>query len=408
MKKIVLANATIKNGNMGCVALCVSAIAIITRLFKEVGEECEIYLPDSGFVCSGKMSYRTGTETYSFYSCDYYLGLTVKDFVKRLRNFVTERKDYNLFFKNADYILDIGQGDSFSDIYGLNRFRRIDRIHKIAKYLHKPYCLLPQTIGPFSDVKVRKEAKRSILNSTLCLARDKQSLDYVNRQFDHNKNVCECIDVAFFLPYQTIKHESGYIHVGINVSGLLWNGGYSQNNQFGLNNNYQETIHGLINYFLKLPHVKIHLVPHVVAADRGIENDYEISYELWREYNNPNLILAPFAFGPVEIKSYISGLDFFMGARMHATIGAFSSGVPVVPMAYSRKFNGLFEETLDYHFMTDLKTQTEEGVMTTIVEAFNKRAELKEIIKNRMNTIVKEREQLLYNELRKFFEIEKL
>ena len=31
-----------------------------------------------------------------------------------------------------------------------------------------------------------------------------------------------------------------------------------------------------------------------------------------------------------------------MGARMHACIAAFSSGVPVVPMAYSRKFEGLF------------------------------------------------------------------
>ena len=79
----------------------------------------------------------------------------------------------------------------------------------------------------------------------------------------------------------------------------------------------------------------MHLIPHVVEGERGIENDYEVSYEIWRKYNNPNLILAPFALGPIEIKSYIAGMDFFMGARMHATIGHFLLVVPVIPMAYS-------------------------------------------------------------------------
>ena len=40
---------------------------------------------------------------------------------------------------------------------------------------------------------------------------------------------------------------------------------------------------------------------------------------------------------------------------MHATIGATSSGVPVIPVAYSRKFNGLFD-TLQYPFYIDAKS----------------------------------------------------
>ena len=39
---------------------------------------------------------------------------------------------------------------------------------------------------------------------------------------------------------------------------------------------------------------------------------------------------------------------------MHACIAAFSAGVPVVPMAYSRKFNGLFG-TLGYKRVADCK-----------------------------------------------------
>lgn len=39
---------------------------------------------------------------------------------------------------------------------------------------------------------------------------------------------------------------------------------------------------------------------------------------------------------------------------MHSTIGALSSGVPVIPVAYSRKFNGLYE-TLQYPYIIDAK-----------------------------------------------------
>ena len=62
----------------------------------------------------------------------------------------------------------------------------------------------------------------------------------------------------------------------------------------------------------------------------------------------PRAIVAPAFRTPVEAKSYIAGMDFFAGARMHACIAAVSSGVPVYPLAYSRKFNGLFVETLGY------------------------------------------------------------
>ena len=74
-------------------------------------------------------------------------------------------------------------------------------------------------------------------------------------------------------------------------------------------------------------------------------------------------------------------------------------------VAYSRKFNGLFEDTLDYHYMTDLKKQAADEVLSTIKDAFEKRSELKDIIHNRMSTTVKEREQLLYDDLRKFFSL---
>lgn len=402
---IILANAPINNGNRGCVALSITAMSIIDEILSEANVDYDIYLPDSLWQDCITKKYLVDDFSITYTPCRYYKALNRKDNIKLKINHLLGRYNYKKVFQTADFILDIGQGDSFADIYGIERFKMIDRIHVIANELHKPYCMLPQTIGPFSNKEIKDKADKSIANAALCMARDKQSYEYVNKNVPSQTTIKEYIDVAFFMPYSKMEFDRNYIHIGLNISALLWNGGYTRNNQFGLRDDYKYVVRSIIDYFLSLPSTKVHLVPHVVERERSIENDYEVSYDLWREYNNSNLMIAPFALGPIEIKSYISGLDFFMGARMHATIGAFSSGVPVVPMAYSRKFNGLFEDTLDYHYMADLKTQTSDEVIETVMIAFEKRAELQEIIKYRNQTIIKEREQLMYSELRKFFNL---
>ena len=157
---------------------------------------------------------------------------------------------------------------------------------------------------------------------------------------------------------------------------------------------------------IKKDNVILHFIPHVVLQERNVENDYEVSYELYREYKSDRIVLSPFFLGPVEAKNYISGLDFFIGARMHATIAAFSSGVPVVPMAYSRKFNGLYTDTLDYNCLVDLKNDTETTVLNTVMAAFERREQLKVEILSRLEGVVKEKKKQLYQHLTEFFQLE--
>lgn len=58
---------------------------------------------------------------------------------------------------------------------------------------------------------------------------------------------------------------------------------------------------------------------------------------------------------------------------MHACIAAYSSGVPVVPMAYSRKFQGLFG-ALCYGRVIDCLTSNNEDAMKALELAFEDRA----------------------------------
>lgn len=403
---IILANAPINNGNRGCVALSITSIYIIHKLLKGNNISYKLYLPDSQFGDNLEHEININGEAIRYYDCSYSIGCTKKESFKIfLKNILKNRLNPNKIFKKADYIFDIGQGDSFADIYGEHRFCLIDRIHLLARKYKKNYCILPQTIGPFKNDNIKKKANKSIAKASLCMARDRQSYNYILKNVPKQKNVHECVDVAFFMPYKKIEQDPHYTHVGINISALLWNGGYTRNNQFGLKCNYQVIVREIINYFLSFTNIKVHLIPHVVLGERNIENDYEVSYEIWREYNNPNLLLAPFALGPIEIKSYIAGMDFFVGARMHATIGAFSSEVPVVPMAYSRKFNGLFLDTLQYHAMVDMKEQNSNEILTLIKKAFEKRKELKADIEQRMRGVVAEKKHLLNTKLSLLFNL---
>ena len=62
---------------------------------------------------------------------------------------------------------------------------------------------------------------------------------------------------------------------------------------------------------------------------------------------------------------------------MHACIAAFSSGTPVVPVAYSRKFSGLFG-MLDYKWMVPVTGTDTDTALAFIHDCLQRRGELAE------------------------------
>lgn len=404
---IILANAPVKNGNRGCVALSLSTLYIIDKILNGRNIPHTFYLPQSGYDKKEEHTIKVGEITLKFVSLMDITPLTVKQYVKNLIKYLAKWKEYQAtkkVYKEADFILDIGQGDSFADIYGKSRFDWIFSQYQLGMKLKKTYCILPQTIGPFEVPAIRKQACKGINYAKCVMTRDKQSYDFV-KELLSEKVVSEIIDVAFFMPYKKKVFDSDSIHVGLNVSALLWHGGYTRDNQFGLKVDYPSLIRSIIDYFLKQANVKVHLIPHVVGSERHVENDYAVSFDLVEEYNRPDLILSPLFLDPISAKNYIAGMDFFMGARMHSTIAAFSSEVPVYPMAYSRKFNGLFIDTLQYPYMADMKVQSETEILAGIKQCYEQREKLKELEHNRMQTTVEERRKLMEERLCEFFGI---
>jgi polysaccharide pyruvyl transferase WcaK-like protein len=343
--KICLFWHNLNSDNYGVSALAISHLNLLVELATK--KNVVLQIDTWGTPASGLLKIQTDLENR--------LNLKIKHHSYSLRHVARQLVclkfiNINPFKKHDyDYVFDIGEGDSFTDIYGLKRFI----IFSINKYFALrakiPIIIAPQTIGPFNHKFTSKIAGYLMRKSDAIYVRDHKSSDYLKSM--GVKHV-EASDVAFLLPYdlQKICENS----VGINVSGLLWHGGYTQNNQFNLSVDYQVLVIAIIKGFVERGK-KVFLVGHVISDTDEIEDDYRTMCNLKKQYfEDENLVeLAPKFEGPIQAKSFISSLEFFTGSRMHATIAAISTGVATIPLAYSRKFSGVFG-TINYPHTIDL------------------------------------------------------
>lgn len=278
-------------------------------------------------------------------------------------------------FRGCDIVMDIGGGDSFADIYGGGRIMKMMAAQNLAMFAGKPLSLSPQTIGPFANPRLKRLALNVMRRAASVVTRDSMSTAFA-REMGFKGNLIEASDVAFRLPYDPPepRADDGKVRVGLNVSGLLMNGGYTGDNMFGLTVDYPALVKSVIEDFIARPECELHLVGHVISDSQPIEDDHRASLEIAKSYEGVQV--APAFKTPSEAKNYISGMDYFMGARMHACIAALSSGVPVMPTAYSRKFKGVFG-TVGYDHCADCKSEDAETILGKIRDGYQNRAQLK-------------------------------
>ncbi|MEM9969477.1 MAG: polysaccharide pyruvyl transferase family protein [Pseudomonadota bacterium] len=353
--------------NLGVGALTLANLDILRAAAKDAGR-------DVRFLIVGWKDPRPWYETPD----------DVDNVALRLRHLVAPGGPFADAMKQADAVFDIGGGDSFTDIYGKKRFFTV-WVTKFRTHLAgKPLVLSPQTIGPFDQSWSRAPARRAMNKAATVVTRDAPSTAFL-KDMGVTAEILEATDVAMRLGYTPpAPRDDGVIRVGLNVSGLLMSGGYTQANQFGLTVDYPRLIRETIAWLQAQDGVEVHLVGHVQSDGQAVEDDQRAGEALAAEF--PGSVVAPVFHSPTAAKSYIAGLDFFMGARMHATIAAFSTGVPVIPMAYSRKFRGVFA-TLGYDHVADMKADSDDEVLTRIKDGFTRRAALADEVKEAMKQV---------------------
>lgn len=352
MEKIIgIMGALICNENMGCVALSYSLLLLLEKIRKECGFKFRYIIFEDDFDIEkyNKLAQCIHTSEKNLYQTP------IADFNnnnwKVIAKNLFKRAKMKQMIKKCDVVIDITRGDSFTDLYGNARFLRLTKIKEIVEDLGIPLILAPQTYGPFQKEGNKRYARKIIEAANFVMSRDKASAVYIDNFC--NKEVFVTTDLAFGLPYiKSDKERQGLIKVGINPSGLLStkkSEGTNLNNELSVD--YDKYINQLLDYLENSGNYEIHLIPHVGQdAVQFFKNGRE------------NVIAHEAFETPIEAKNCISQMDIFIGSRMHATIGALSSGVVTIPVAYSRKFSGLFE-SIGYMHTIDICTMNNNSAL---------------------------------------------
>lgn len=200
-----------------------------------------------------------------------------------IRELLICRNPYLKRINEADIIGSIAGGDSFSDIYGLELLIYVALPQILVLLLNKPLLLLPQTLGPFKGQFARTIARYILKRARRVYSRDQDSLETVRELVGGDQGRLDfCYDMGFVLePHIQVGRIPSWLAeqnntkplVGLNVSGLLYMGGYTKNNMFGLKADYHRLIRGVIEYFIRKQNARIMLVPHVFGTGENSESD---------------------------------------------------------------------------------------------------------------------------------------
>ncbi len=391
---LALLSAPLFSSNMGCNALTHGTLAVLREVSLRLGIPFRYSLvgnPPDGVLPSGLAS-------SNIQLVDELPDASWRGWLRTAyRRDVAARRDRTRLLRGADILLEGGWGDSFSDLYGPGRFTSLHRHVQFAGRLGKPLIFLPQTIGPFQAPRVREQARAALQGAHAVYARDPLSAACA-RELVPGLEVQVTIDLAFFM--ESFAHRSAggsRLRIGFNPSGLLWRGGYTGHNQFGLREEYSELVRSLLRHLGRRSDVEVVLIGHDIHGPSAgnTSEDYYVCKQLQREF--PACAVAPFFYGPDEAKTFIAGLDLFLGSRMHACIAAYAAGVPVLPLAYSRKFRGLFAEQLAYPHCADLCVEGTEQVVNHVEECLTRLPEIRAGFEVRLRNLEEQKRRLVEN-----------
>ncbi|MHC8608823.1 polysaccharide pyruvyl transferase family protein [Paenarthrobacter ureafaciens] len=253
------------------------------------------------------------------------------------------------YFRQYDVVVDIGGGDSFSDIYGLKRLTLMKQVHRICHRVGVPLIIGPQTIGPFDSSLARWMGRSMIRSSAMSIARDSKSAQY-STTIGAPVSLT-ATDVVFALDRPEIEDRNGVV---VNVSGLLWD-----SSNHGDHSAYQNHVRRLVDGLLEGGR-EVTFVAHVLDSPSQ-DNDSRIIPNLEAIYGSDASYVIPRDL--THARHLLGSSEAVVGSRMHACLNALSVGTQAVAWAYSRKFAPLLGD-LGWDQVVDLGSVTDPAEMT--------------------------------------------
>ena len=350
------------SGNHGCEAIVRSTVQIL----KKIGYENPILISsnpaeDAKYGLNQVCKIMKDKELYTKFSKTFlkaYWQLKVK------KNFVPmDEFSYIKAFSKinpGDIALSIG-----GDNYCYADVKKYIMLHNMLRKRGAKTVLWGCSVEP--EVIENEMVAADLRKYSLIVARESISFEALRKV---NPNTILVSDPAFFLESENI--DAGKEAVGINISPMAIKN--EKENGVALNC-YRKLIH----YILNTTKMDVTLIPHVVWEDNDDRVPLQMLYHEFKHTGRVEMI----SDGSCEkIKGIIKNCRYFVGARTHSTIAAYSTGVPTIVLGYSVKARGIAKDIFG-----------KEGDYVLPVQALNS----EEALVNEFKKMISERENIENN-----------
>lgn len=189
-------------------------------------------------------------------------------------------------------------------------------------------------------------------------------------------------DPAFLLEPEKVDLPEGFKAgetVGINLSPMILN--YTSERE-----KVVKSIHALVDHILENTKMSVLLVPHVRISYTDDMDTLRPIFEKYRDTGRV-LLLDDYSLNCRQLKGYISACRFFIGARTHSIIAAYSTCVPALALGYSVKAKGIARDIFGSEDNLVLPVQTFNDPAAT-VRGFEYLVEHEDEIRNKLVSVM--------------------
>lgn len=295
--------------------MCVYSIAKNEDLENKIDEIMEIKESTNESLMKGSLKY-------------YIASIYIKLFKSTLKYTEYTKKNFLDEVKKGDLYLSVG-GDNYC-YTGLEELGNLNTLinKRGAKTVLWGCSIEPDVI---KDEKIKKDLK------TYSLIVARETITYNALKENGINNTILCPDPAFQLDKVELPLPRGFEEnntVGINISPLIID---CESKKGSTMENYE----GLIKHIIDTTDMQVALIPHVIWETNDDRKPLKVLYD---RFKHTGRVVMLEDHNCMELKGYISRCRFFIGARTHATIAAYSTCVPTLVIGYSVKAKGIAKD----------------------------------------------------------------
>ena len=290
--------------------------------------------------------------------------------------------------KDSDIIVVCGGG-----FLGGKKFDSLEHLYQIfvnTKF-GKPVYLMGTSIEQINNkiIKYYTEKKKKKLD--YIFARETITEKYLSEFMPKNKYtlipdmafMLECANNKNFPFLNELKSKSKML-VGITVRN--WNFPNVSNKE-NAKINYINQMKNFIEHYIEKENAIFIFIPQVIVS---YASDTDVAMEIrnkMKEKCKKNFIIRDDDWSPLEIKTLIGNLDFFVGTRMHSNIFATSMYIPTLAIAYEKKTNGIMETVGQEKYIEEIDSIDFESMKTKFNDLMKNKEKIQKELKKARNKI---------------------